>query len=496
MKPEWKAKFKDKLFRLNNLYFIKDKNGKKVKFKMTAEQLYYFENLHYFNIILKARQLGFTTEVCIIQLDAALFESSACALIAHTKPDAQRLFRNKVKYAYDNLPLIIRDANPLLVNNTDEYVFTKGGSVTVSTSFRGGTLQWLHVSEFGKICAKQPEKAREIVTGAFEAVAAGGYTTLESTAEGRQGYFFDYSQEAEKLQLSGKELGDGDWRFFFFAWWQMDEYVLKAQKIPERLTEYFNTLEHKHGIKLTDEQKSWYYSKEKRLGADMKREYPSLPKEAFEQAIAGAYYSKQFADLYAKGLIDSPLPNNDHLPVSTYWDLGVGDSTTIWFVRKVGARYQVIKSYSNSGEGLNHYFKVLKDTGYTFERHVAPHDIDNRSLGAKDAKSLKQLARDGYLIDGEVYSVSFETVPRTSNVSADIQTVRDILPLCEFDSVECEDGLTALESYQKQWDSNNGMWKDKPLHDWASDYADGFRTFAVYETKPKPVVSSNIIMSM
>ena len=116
-------------------------------------------------------------------------------------------------------------------------------------------------------------------------------------------------------------------------------------------------------------------------------------------------------------------------------------------------------------------------------------------MGAKDAKSLKQLARDGYLIDGEIYSVNFETVPRTTNVSADIQTVRDILPLCEFDSVDCEDGLAALESYQKQWDSNNGMWKDKPLHDWASDYADAFRTFGVYETKPKPVVSSSLTMS-
>ena len=486
MKPEYKAKFKNKLWRLNNLYWIKDKNGKKVKFKMTAEQLYYFENLHYFNIILKARQLGFTTEVCIIQLDAALFEGSACALIAHTKPDAQRLFRNKVKYAYDNLPMLIRDANPLEVNNTDEYVFKKGGSVTVSTSFRGGTLQWLHVSEFGKICAKHPQKAREIVTGAFEAVAAGGYTTLESTAEGRQGYFFDYSQEAEKLALSGKELGDGDWRFFFFAWWEMKEYVMKAQPLPERLETYFYKLEHKHGIKLTHEQKSWYYSKEKKLGADMKREYPSIPSEAFEQSIDGAYYAKQFAELYEKGLIADELPDNDHALVSTYWDLGVGDSTTIWFIKKIGNRYQVIDCYSNSGEGLNHYFAVLKRKPYRYDKHVGPHDIEHRSLGAEDAKSLKTLAREGYMVDGEIYSVSFITVPRTSSVNTDIQTVRDILPLCEFGAIKCEEGLKALESYHKEWDDKRGMWKDKPLHDWASDYDDAFRTFAVYETKPKP----------
>lgn len=496
MNPQHKAKFKNKLWRLNNLYYIRDKKNKKIKFKMTAEQLHYFENIHDKNVILKARQMGFTTEVCIIQLDAALFESASCALIAHTKPDAQRLFRDKVKYAYDNLPLLLRIANPLEVNNTDEYVFKKGGKVTVSTSFRGGTLQWLHVSEFGKICAKHPEKAREIVTGAFEAVAGGGHITLESTAEGRQGYFFEYSQEAEKNQLSGKELLSGDWKFFFFAWWQSSEYVMQPQKLPSRLVTYFEQLEKRHGIKTTPEQQSWYYSKEKTLGADMKREYPSMPSEAFEQSIKGAYYSKQFADLYAKGRIVEELPKNDHLPVSTYWDLGVGDSTTIWFVRKVGTEYHIIDFYHNSGEGLNHYFKVLKDRGYDYEKHVAPHDIRNRSLGAQNAKSLEELASEGYLIDGEIYSVNFEVVPRTSNVNSDIEIVRQILPKCVFDSVKCEDGLAALEAYKKQWNDKLGVYRDKPLHDWASDPADGFRYFAVYETMPEPVVDTTLTMSM
>ena len=68
---------------------------------MTDEQLEYYDGMHSRNIILKARQLGFTTEVCIIQLDLALFHSKQCALIAHTLPDAERLFRNKTKYAYD-----------------------------------------------------------------------------------------------------------------------------------------------------------------------------------------------------------------------------------------------------------------------------------------------------------------------------------------------------------------------------------------------------------
>ena len=137
LKPEHIAKLKDRLWRLNHLYFIEDKENKSVRFKMTAEQLEYFENMHSRNIILKARQLGFTTECCIIQLDLALFHSKHCALIAHTLPDAERLFRNKTKYAYDRLPEQIKAANPIVKETTSELVFQKGGSITVSTSFRG-----------------------------------------------------------------------------------------------------------------------------------------------------------------------------------------------------------------------------------------------------------------------------------------------------------------------------------------------------------------------
>ena len=80
---------KDQFYRLNNLYYITDKNGKKIKFRMTREQLEYYNKEWHKNVILKARQLGFTTEVCIVQLDCALFESKKCALIAHTLHDAK-----------------------------------------------------------------------------------------------------------------------------------------------------------------------------------------------------------------------------------------------------------------------------------------------------------------------------------------------------------------------------------------------------------------------
>lgn len=471
----------DRLARLNSLYWITDKLGKAVRFQMTSEQLEYFDGMHTRNIILKARQLGFTTEVCILQLDAAIFDDAKCALIAHTLNDAKRLFREKVKYAYDKLPKIITSGNPASNDTSGELVFKNGGSLYISTSFRGGTLRYLHVSEFGKICAKFPDKAREIVTGAFEAVSSDCFTTIESTAEGRAGYFFDYCQSAEKAQLQGKLLSSLDWKFFFFSWWKNALYAIDpVEALPQRLSDYFDEIESKHGITLNERQRAWYYAKEKTLGDDMKREYPSIPAEAFQQSVEGAYYAKQFRKLYEQKRIGA-LPDNSHLPVHTFWDIGVSDSTAIWFVRIVGEEYHVIDYYENSGEGLRHYMKVLKDKGYTYAAHWGPHDIDNREFGS-DAKTRRELAREGYEIDGSRYAITFQVVPKLG-VDDGIEQVREILPRCVFDDVKCEEGLNALESYRKEWDDKRGCWKDKPLHDWTSHGSDGFRYFAVTQKK-------------
>jgi hypothetical protein len=490
------SNLKDRDWRLNNLYWIKDKRNKRVKFVMNPEQRVYFENQHTRNLILKARQLGFTTEQLIIQLDCALFESGSCALIAHSLNDAKRLFREKLMYAYNNLPDIIRRANPAKNERADELVFKNGGYVAVSSSFRGGTLTRLHVSEFGKICAKYPEKAKEIVTGAFEAVASDCVITIESTAEGRAGYFYDYSTEAEKLAISGAGLGPLDWKFFFFAWWRNPEYAVADGAINPALAQYFDELAAKHAIKLSDDQKRWYSAKFKTLGSDIKREYPSAPSEAFEQSIEGAYYRQQFIKIYAEKRI-CKLHKNE-TPVFTFWDIGVGDSTAIWFVRFVGNEIHVIDYYENSGEGLKHYMKELKDraaaNGWKYGEHWAPHDIENREF-AGDGKSRRDIARSGFDIDGTTYSINFHVVPKTG-IDTGIDSAREILPRCYFDEEKASEGVNCLENYRKEWDEKRGTWKSTPLHDWSSHGADAFRYLAVYvKNRYVPVMSTKIGMA-
>jgi hypothetical protein len=265
---------------MNNLYYIKDKHGKEVVFKLNAVQEKYAKNKHNRNIILKARQQGFTTYECINALDSCLFNSNYDAgIIAHTVDDAEKIFTNKVKFAFDRLPEIIR--NTLKPNNdrAGELRFPNGSSISVSAGFRGGTLMKLHVSEYGKICAKYPEKAREIRTGAFNAVPKDGDLTVESTAEGMSGDYYDLWGKAELLD----HFTPMDFKAHFFPWYESSEYRLNPEgiKIPDEMSDYFAMLETDHQIILDAHQKAWYFKKSQEQDEDIHQEYPSYPEEAF-----------------------------------------------------------------------------------------------------------------------------------------------------------------------------------------------------------------------
>lgn len=476
---------KDRTWRLNNLYYIKNKKGKRTLFKMTKEQREYYENEHTRNIILKARQLGFTTLVCIMQLDAALFEGLNCAMIAHTLHDAKRLFREKIQYAYNNLPDSLKVGNISDVTNANEITFAMGGSVTVSTSFRGGTVQRLHVSEFGKICAKFPEKAEEIVSGAAEACDETAIITYESTAEGRSGRFYDYCMEAKNLV--GKELGAFDLKFFFFNWYDNPLYATTpTRQLPSELEDYFAKLELEIGFKLTDSQKAWYAAKQKLLKDKIYREYPSTPDEAFKVALEGAVYASQFAKIYTEKRIVKNLASlNTHLPVLTYWDIGHNDATAIWFVRKVGDEYHVIDYYEISQETIETFIRAVKSKDYEYAGHYLPHDSQNVKAENIGAKSFRRLVSEGFYDKGEFLQLKNVSVVPKSGVEAGINQVRAILDKCYFDEDNCRAGILALESYQRVWDEDKRTWGE-PIHDWSSHAADGFRYFAVSQLAVKP----------
>jgi hypothetical protein len=179
--PRWR----EPRWRICNLYWIVDENNKTIQFRPNEEQIDFLDHLHTRNLILKARQLGFSTLVQILQLDQALFRSNhSGVVIADTLPNAGKLF-GKIEFAHSKLVDALHQVLPVKSQTSKTGIeFEHGSSVYVGTSSRGGTVQLLHVSELGKIARKYPERAAEIVSGAFESVPINGCTIVESTAEG------------------------------------------------------------------------------------------------------------------------------------------------------------------------------------------------------------------------------------------------------------------------------------------------------------------------
>jgi hypothetical protein len=291
---EFKEKMKDQQWRLCNLYWIIDENGQRVRFQMNAVQQILFGSMWFLNIILKSRQHGITTFLCIFFLDTALFNSNIHAgIIAHNREDAEAFFKDKVQYAFNNLPESLRQATEAETESARELAFPNGSSIRVGTSLRSSTNQLLHISEFGKLCAKYPEKAREVVTGALNTVHQGQMIFIESTAEGKKGYFYDYCQKAIELDTRKAELSQLDFKFFFFGWHNDPKNSLNdghgTITISQEMLIYFDELE-KNGVTLTPQQKAWYALKAAQQGDDMKREHPSTPEEAFEAVSAQCFF--------------------------------------------------------------------------------------------------------------------------------------------------------------------------------------------------------------
>lgn len=204
---------------------------------------------------------------------------------------------------------------------------------------------------------------------------------------------------------------------------------------------------------------------------------------SFEAPMVGSYYGIQMTwldkqrqhspeEIAADLKLDvssrfTSVPWDPKLPVNTAWDIGIGDATSIWFTQEYGMEIRVIDFYENSGEGLQHYVKYLKDKPYVYDRHFAPHDIEVREFSSGKARidTAKELG------------IKFTVVPLHS-VEDGINAVRNILPMCWFDLTKAARGIQCLREYRKDWNEERKVFNNQPLHNWASHGADAFRIFA------------------
>ena len=453
-------------------------------FKPNRPQRRLIKKLWYRNIILKARQMGFTTFIAIYFLDCVLFgeKHTNAAIVAHTEKAAKAIFRDKVLFAYQRLPPALQDAMPLARKSADELLFAhNNSSIQVSVSARSGTLHYLHVSEFGKICAKFPDRADEVLTGSIPAVVPEGMIFIESTAEGRTGAFFKMCEKAAKLLQLGKILNAKQYAFHFFAWWQMPEYVLDPTgvHISKEDKLYFDELETKIKRKITPEQRAWYVETRANDFADedekMWQEYPSTPDEPFKVNTQGAYYRKQMVAMRKQRRI-THVPVTPSYPVMTFWDIGNTDGTAVWCMQKVGNQFRFVKFIEGWGEPYGYYVRELKEWAgenqVVWGEHYLPHDGGHERQGKDNNYSPREMLEQLGLRNVQV-------LPQINELQYGIQATRDFMAHCWIDEKECKEGITHLDLYAKKWNSRTERYMDTPDKDAGhSEGADSFRQAA------------------
>jgi len=188
---------------------------------------------------------------------------------------------------------------------------------------------------------------------------------------------------------------------------------------------------------------------------------------SFAAALVGAYFGKVVEEAEADGRIGE-VPVDRAVKVDTWWDLGIGDATAIWFTQTFGGMHHIIDYYENWGQDLAHYVKVLHDKDYLYGQTTVPHDAAARSL--ETGKTRQEV----------LHSLGVRALIQHKHRKEDqINAARMIIPKCRFDRKKCEKGINALKNYKRKWDSKNKVFSATPLHNWASHGADSWQIFSM-----------------
>lgn len=477
---EVREKMQSQYWRICNLYWIRDKKGKLVKFQPTYFQKFLLKTLWFLNIILKARQLGFSTVIDIYLADEAIFKGMGCGIIDHTLKDVKKKIKI-VQLAYDmigmdepNTPTAItisihRKVKPVVRTQLD-FELNNGGFVSGSTTFRGGTLQRLHITEYAKICKKRPADAEEIQSGALESVAAGQMVFIESTGEDAEGDFYEKVKGAYQNFIRKKELNRLQYKFFFFAWWENPEYEENDPTfaIPAPMQTYFKEKEQELGFEFSHGQKVWYVLKKAQLRERMFKEHPTTWEEAFKSSRIGTWYYEEIEAAYAEGRV-SEFPIDPSVPIDTFWDIGHSDWTVIGLVQKIGLQVRIVDYISGRREHISKYIAELKKRGYTYGNHYLPHDADNGDISAEKtvAEQLKKHFKNVFLI-------------KRIGLITGIQEARKLFAFTYFRESVCGKLLEHLEKYPRKFSTITGGYVDEDVKNNKHNHAaDMYRYMAV-----------------
>lgn len=459
-----------KLWRINNLYTIIDKKGTRIKFNMRLSQhkIYSASLKHPRLIILKSRQQGISTMWLVSFFDDCIFYPDfSSGLMAQGSDEAETLLL-RTKVLWDELDIDIKDFLGIEIkkNNTKEFSFTNGSSIFVRTSFRSTTLQRLHISEFGKIANKFPDRARETKTGTLQAISPGNTTIIESTAEGDN----VYKQMWDTSMSYAGELTDKDFLPIFLSWIDDPDCSLdKYQESDAVANKYFTDLEAILETKLTQNQKNFWIAQYRELGKDIFQEYPATSEEAFLRNRDGTYY----ADLYIRLIKNAKKEVSDlfdsNLDVQVAVDLGRNDLFVLIFFQTYTDGWRIIDSYHNTGKGIKHYCETMdsiaEERNYNITYLILPHDASVTEL-TSDITREQAFWDNGYN--------NTIVVERTKDIENDRELVRQAMEDMYVDT-RAQYIIDCFLNYTKEWDDRRSVWKNLHDHNIYSHGADALR---------------------
>lgn len=476
----------DHLWRICNIYMCLSPEGKAVHFVPSPEQrtvIWCIWVLGWQRVVIpKARQLGMSLVLCLMALDQQVFtDGFHCALIDKLPEDAAKKMDEKVKFAFLNLPSEITDGLHVTVDNSKEFTFEsliKPDGVTVTSSFqcgvtfRGGTVKWLHISEWGTIQndTRTREKSVEIKTGAVPAVerADDGVLVIETTWKGGlDGEIGPYVVEA--LNTPDDQKGPKSWRILFFGWHTEPSYRQPHGHIDAESAKYFRECEAR-GLFLTHEQKLWYAEKRRTAtnAKTVKEEYPTFVEECWEALVEGSIYGKYIEESRLAGRIIHFMVPKDY-PVHTFWDVGHPLNTVTWLVQVTPQQIRMVDVLMEMDMTIQQRAAWLRERGWDYGNHYFPHDSDSD----KDSMGLKPIT-----IYRQVLGPTCQVVPVCKSVWDGIGLIRTNFPRIVWccDATEKDDdistpgarvkrGLDYLKRYRAVRENSTGITKLAPIHD-------------------------------
>lgn len=488
------------IWRICNIYTIKDVHGKPTPFRPNKQQRRVLKAIYIKRqkkiFIPKARQLGMSTLVAIIILDSILFGAGVqCSICDFVSGNAKKKLEGKIVYGFERLPVEWRNGWEVVTHNKQSGEFrlrrANGGIADESVVFagdkpRGDTYQVLHLSELGETQVKAPERAKEIFEGSLP-TAEMSLIIIETTWHGgRVGVLYKLVHAAINTPDEDKD-PDKDYFVYFFPWFEDGKYTSKGD--PKLITgetrDYFATLkpaiEHLYpGLEFTTGQMLWYQKKKVALGHRIYSMYPSRLEEIFLSPVDGAIYAREIDEARVGGRFGKH-PYDPTLPVDTLWDFGSPENTICLYFQQKDSKFyfidaDVIEEQTDSDviiKGLDMPFpnriRYMMTKTYRYGTHYVPHDGVSRDIRHRTSWQTDMMEAG---ISGKIVGI-----PRAESggIWLGINKVKAEFGTFYFDE-KMRVYLDGLAMYRLRPDpGNEKKFTNDPIHDFASHLADPLR---------------------